>query len=210
MAQCSHPERWACKFVRVAGVALGMVLGAGTGLALEMALSAGFKTGVGAGLIWAPRGWQGSGSGGATEFSESSGYKGKTRGIGKNKKVMHLGFAARRRDLLGWGAHGDTFVKDVGGVIAAASTPEDEFELPRNGERIMRLSVARWLRCFMSGTGCRHMWPSEATLRECIVVAGRDQDAHLNREWIESLISVRDSQSSSKKIISFDWPLGGS
>jgi hypothetical protein len=61
MAQCSHPERWACKFVRVAGVALGTVLGAGTGLALEMALSVGFKTGVGAGLIWAPRGWQGSG-----------------------------------------------------------------------------------------------------------------------------------------------------
>jgi hypothetical protein len=46
-------------------------------------------------------------SGGATEFSQSGGYR-KTRGIGKNKKAMHLGFAARRRDRLGWGAHGDT------------------------------------------------------------------------------------------------------
>ncbi|KAJ7824312.1 hypothetical protein B0H14DRAFT_2597326 [Mycena olivaceomarginata] len=76
-------------------------------------------------------------------------YKGKTSGIGKNKKAMHLGFAARRRDCLGRGAHRDTvelsiycgntwrlIVKDVGGVIGAASTPGGEFELPRNGTRI--------------------------------------------------------------------------
>jgi hypothetical protein len=36
--------------VRVAGVVLGTLLGAGAGLALEMALNAGFKTGVGPGL----------------------------------------------------------------------------------------------------------------------------------------------------------------